>query len=104
VRRWRERFRADFVSEPEAEAEIVAVTNVLAVVSADHKSDGPEVAREVQRLSHVVNEKSKTATARLRVSLPIVPLLVSSYNLEIDTERALEELWVRLRRLFERAI
>jgi antirestriction protein ArdC len=46
-----------------------------------------------------LDEPGKTAAAKLKVVLPIIPL-IASYELELDTEGLMFQVWQRLKMLF----
>lgn len=93
---------ADPVLIPAGQAE-QAVAEVLQAV--EHLERLPETGhpQEVIRLLNEVKEKlqqpGKSAAAKLKVTLPIIPL-IASYEMELDTEGLLTNAWRGLKRLF----
>jgi hypothetical protein len=58
-----------------------------------------EILERLCDIQQTLNDTSKSATAKLKVALPILPLLVS-YELEIDTESFLTNAWQKIKGLF----
>lgn len=91
----------DTLSESEAETAlnslIPAVTkfndNLPATVSND------EILIQIKKLQDLITDSGKTAAAKLKIALPLLPTLVS-YEFELDTENALTNAWRGLKKLF----
>ena len=68
------------------------------------KSNWPvEVLAKLDDLQAKLSEPGKAAAAKLKVSLPIIPLLVS-YELEMDTESTLVQVWHKITGLFRKSL
>ena len=61
-----------------------------------------EVLETLHELEAKLKAPGKAATAKLRITLPVVPLLVS-YILELDSESALMQTWRKVKALFKKA-
>jgi len=55
----------------------------------------------LEEIKQKLNEPGKSAAAKLKVTLPIIPM-VASYDLELDTENFLVNVWHKTRDLFQR--
>lgn len=92
----------DLDSVAPAEAENVAAELVQAVKHVQSLPD-PNRPEEISRLlvdiQRKLDEPGKVAAAKLKVSLPIIPL-IASYEMEIDTEGMLVTAWRRVKSLF----
>lgn len=68
------------------------------------KDDWPEeVLAKLSDLEDILNQPKQAAAAKLKISLPIVPLLVS-YDLELDSESTLVQVWHRITGLFRKSV
>lgn len=80
--------------------------DVLAAVEAAEQKkpdDAPqEMLNLLKEIKEKLNEPGKTAAAKLKVSLPIIPL-ISAYELELDTENFLTQVWRKATSLFRKA-
>ena len=88
---------------PEAEAQALVTEVMGAVTKAEQQkpSGAPEeMVRLLGEIRDKLNEPGKSASAKLKVSLPIIPL-ISSYELELDTERVLTVAWRKARDFFK---
>ena len=91
-------------SLPAAEAqELVSDLTVASNRVASYSSDGApkEVLELLREMKEKLDEPGKSAAAKLKVVLPIVPL-IASYELELDTENFVVKIWHKVRNLFER--
>ena len=92
---------ASLVPQNEAEetlAEIVQVVEHIEVLPAEtYPSEMLELLREIKQK---LDEPGKTAAAKLKVALPIIPML-ASYELEMDTEATFIRVWQRIKSLFK---
>ncbi len=87
------------VSETDAENALVCVAQgVEHLATAQTGSSSEELTRLLQQLHEMLNDPGKTAQAKLKVALPVIPLLVS-YELEMDTEAFLINTWRGIKRL-----
>lgn len=65
--------------------------------------DSPETMLQLLReIKDKLNEPGKAAAAKLKISLPIIPL-ISAYELELDTEKFVTQVWRRLTSFFRGA-
>jgi formylglycine-generating enzyme required for sulfatase activity len=90
--------------EPEAQAVVEDVREALA--SHERAASGErseELHRLLTDLCTKLNEPGKAAVAKLKVILPVIPL-IASYELELDTESFVTQAWQRLKGLFRRAV
>lgn len=69
---------------------------VTAIERVDNDRYPPEVLELLKEIRSKLDEPGTAAAAKLKVALPIVPLL-ASYELEMDTEGMLSQLWRGLR-------
>lgn len=60
-----------------------------------------EMVELLKEIKKKLEEPGKSAAAKLKVALPIVPLL-ANYELELDTENLILRSWRAIRSLFER--
>ena len=79
-------------------AELVEATN-QARISAQGQAP-PEMMRLLDEIKEKLDEPGKSAAAKLKVSLPIIPL-IASYELELDTENFVTRVWRNTRDFFE---
>lgn len=88
--------------EVEAQAicdETAATVDVL--VGQNKNASSKEVLEKLEQIQSALNAPGKSAAAKLKVSLPIIPL-ISSYELELDTESTLKQVWDRVRSFFRK--
>jgi hypothetical protein len=92
----------DLASVPAEQAEATTAELVHAVEHVQSLPD-PNRPEEITRLLTDIRRKlddpSKVAAAKLKVTLPIVPLILS-YEMEMDTEGVLVSVWRRMKSLF----
>lgn len=87
---------------PEHEASVIIAEVVDAsLVQRVHNAPQPMLTL-LHEIRDKLNEPGKSAAAKLKVSLPIIPML-ASYELELDTEGALTQVWRKVKDFFERA-
>lgn len=88
---------------PAAEAEVIIAQVIEAVTTVEEKN-APDVPLEMVRLLSDIRDKlsepSKSASAKLKINLPIIPL-IASYEMELDTEGVLTGVWTKARDLFK---
>jgi hypothetical protein len=107
---------ADLASEsnaagpPEAEAQVIVgeIVRTISQVETDLRADErfEEMMGVLRQIQDRLNAPGKTAAAKLKVELPILPTLVK-YEMEVDTEAALgvlKGLRERAFRLFRKAL
>ena len=81
------------VSDVDAEKAIVKVEQAVEHIENIQTESYPqELTRLLQDLREMLNEPGKTAQAKLKVALPVIPL-IASYELEMDTEAFLVNAW-----------
>ena len=93
-------------SIPEEEADVIVAELVEATsnTEANTGSSAPgEMLELLQQIKQKLDEPGKTAAAKLKVALPIIPL-ISSYELELDTENFVTTVWRKAKGLFHRLI
>lgn len=81
------------IPENEAEntlAEVVQVVEHIEVLPAKTYPD--EMIQLLREIREKLDEPGKTAAAKLKVALPIIPML-ASYEMEMDTEATFINLW-----------
>ena len=82
-------------------AELVAATSDL---ERYRQAKAPEeMLQLLNEIRAKLEEPGTSAAAKLKVTLPIIPLL-ASYELELDTENFLNTVWDKARSLFRRVI
>lgn len=91
---------ASLVPQNEAEetlAEVVQVVEHIEVLPPEtYPREMLELLREIREK---LDEPGKTAAAKLKVALPIIPML-ASYEMEMDTEATLIRVWQQVKSLF----
>lgn len=79
--------------------------DTLAAVEAAEKKTSDETPQEMvellKQIKEKLNEPGKSAAAKLKVSLPIIPL-ISSYEMELDTENFVTQVWRKVTSLFRK--
>ncbi len=94
----------DQLTETESQALIEDVQQ--AVVSHEHAHSGDKSEDLQQLLTEIrakLDEPDKAAAAKLKVVLPLIPL-IASYELELDTESFLTQVWQRVKSAVQRLI
>lgn len=84
-----------------SEEEAAPIVAELAQILRDHREQFDncgQLQKELQEIREAIADSSKTATAKLKVTLPVVPLLVN-YELDLDTEELLSGIWRKVRGL-----
>lgn len=90
------------ISEEEAEVTLVKVNEaVKAIERVDAAEYPPGMMELLQQIRSQLDDTGQAAAAKLKITLPIVPLL-ASYELEMDTEGMLSGIWQTIRNRFER--
>ncbi len=77
-----------------------------AVVSHERANSGAKSEELLQLLTEIrakLDEPGKAAAAKLKVALPLIPL-IASYELELDTEAFLTQVWQRVRSAVRRVL
>jgi hypothetical protein len=88
--------------EAEAASAVVEIQNAVTVVEQGNFSAyPPEMMQLLREIKERLDAPDTAASAKLKVALPIVPML-ASYELEMDTESTLTQLWRSLRNRLQR--
>jgi hypothetical protein len=88
------------IPAPEAESAVKEVTGAIQQIEAVPMAERPEgLTQLLADVRKKLDEPGKIAAAKLKVTLPLIPL-IASYEMEMDTEATLTAVWRRLRRLF----
>ena len=89
---------------PEEEAaSIVAQLFEATTKTAESGQASEQMLKLLGDIQQKLNEPGRAAGARLKTSLPIIPLLVS-YELELDTENFIAKVWRKARDVFSRLV
>lgn len=80
------------ISDVEAENAIVRVEQAVEHLENIQTDSYPQELTSLLKLREMLNEPGKTAQAKLKVALPVIPL-IASYELEMDTEAFLVNVW-----------
>ena len=94
----------DAIAIPEAEAEAVLLEvdrEVRAIERVESDRLPPEVVELLADIRNKLDTPERAASAKLAVTLPVIPLL-ASYNFELDTESTLLQVWQKIRGRFTR--
>ncbi len=93
----------DTIDEAGAEplvGELIRASNQIQT----HQDALPDhIQSQLQEILNQLQAPGKTAAAKLKVSLPIIPLL-AAYELELDTESFLTQTWDKVKSLFRKAV
>ena len=87
------------ISDEEAKTQLVHLEQ--AVESIERVSSGEYPAQLIPLLQDIrtkLNDLDKTASAKLKVTLPLIPA-IASYELEMDTEGLMYQTWKAIQRL-----
>jgi len=92
------------LTEPEAQT---LVGDIRAAVTSHERATSYDQPEEFRRLlteiSAKLDEPGRAAAAKLKLVLPLIPL-IASYELELDTESFVTQVWQRIRGLFRSAV
>ena len=91
---------------PESEAQAVVEDMRVALASHERAASGEqfeELRSLLIDLRAKLDEPGKAAAAKLKVALPLIPLL-AKYELELDTESFVTQVWRHIRGLLRRAV
>jgi hypothetical protein len=92
----------DLASVPAEQAEATTAELVHAlerVQSLPDPNRPEEITRLLTDIRRKLDDPGKVAAAKLKVALPIIPL-IASYEMEMDTEAVLINVWRRIKSLF----
>ena len=87
----------------ESEADGLVADLSVATAKAQENTQGKAPAEMVGLLKEIrdkLNEPGKSASAKLKMTLPIVPL-IASYEMELDTEAVVTQAWWKVRDFFK---
>jgi len=87
------------ISPQQAETSIVEVQRAFTRIEQLPAPLPEDLTRLLTEVRDKLNEPGKTAAAKLKVTLPIIPL-IASYEMELDTENLLTNAWRGIRKLF----
>lgn len=93
-------------SIPSNDAETIVAELKDATLDVDRyrNVEAPEIMISLlEEIKQKLNEPGKSAAAKLKVTLPIIPM-IASYDLELDTENFLVNVWHKARDLFENLV
>lgn len=90
---------ADSVTESLVE-EAIAASRQL---QAQHPSLPEPLQTQLTTLLEQLQAPDKSATAKLKITLPVIPLL-AAYELELDTENFLNQAWRKIKTFFRSAV
>jgi hypothetical protein len=62
-----------------------------------------EIRRRLKKMEETLKDPTKTATAKLKIAIPVLPTLVT-YELEIDNENLLVNTWKTVKELFKKGL
>ena len=94
----------DFINDIDANECI----NILSILIRDYKANAgmgqsSVLSRQLEEVLSKLEDPGKSARAKLKVTLPIIPLLVSC-DLELDTEAFITNIWINFRNYIRRLI
>jgi hypothetical protein len=93
----------DAIPEPEADQCVSDLLIATGRVARYAESGASKEMLDLLELIHrKLDEPEKSAAAKLKLALPILPL-IASYELELDTENFIHRTWRSIQALFERA-
>lgn len=89
-----------FISDLQAENALMRVIEAVERLEMQRSINYPdELLRLLTEIRAKLDEPGKTASAKLKVALPIVPA-IASYELEMDTEALMVRSWQQVKSLF----
>jgi hypothetical protein len=84
-----------------AEKDTADILKEVSAVSESSQGDIPaDIHQKLDTIKQEIKAQNKSAAAKFKVVLPIVPLL-ANYELELDTETVFGELWRKIRGLLK---
>jgi hypothetical protein len=90
------------ISEAEAEQLVGELQDASRKTQAHSAGDNLEIMRILEEIQQKLNQPGKSAVAKLKVTLPIIPGL-AAYQLEADSENFIGGVWRKIRDKFKRA-
>jgi hypothetical protein len=93
---------AIIISEEEATTQLVQVKQAVeAIECIPHSEYPPQLFSLLQDIQAKLNDLDKSASAKLKVALPLIPM-IASYELEMDTQGIMNKTWKSIKRLVKR--
>ena len=89
------------ISNEEAETQLAKVQQAVESMERTKTEYPLELIPLLQDIRSKLDEGDKAASAKLKVTLPLIPLL-ASYELEMDTEGVMYKTWETIKRLVRR--
>lgn len=89
------------VTDVEAEPIVAELVEVFEQKHGQLVARAPDLQTQLDTILQELREQNKSASAKFKVALPIIPTLVS-YELDLDTENFLTEVWGKIRSLLGR--
>lgn len=81
------------ISDEEAATQLVRVEQAVEAIEQNTQAEyPPELIKLLEDIRTKLDEGDKAAAAKLKVALPLIPLL-ASYELEMDTEAFMYKVW-----------
>ncbi len=91
---------AFLVSDEEAKTVLVQIEKAVEhIENIEPDNYAEELISLLQEIRKTLNDPGKTAAAKLKVALPIIPL-IASYELEMDTEAFMVKVWRGIKSLW----
>ena len=89
------------IDEGEAEKTVEVVVQGVEYIENKYSDGFPdEVIKRLTEIQKTLNTLDKTAAAKLKLALPLLPSVLS-YELELDTEEVLRKAFQPIKRLFK---
>lgn len=92
---------AIIISDEEAASQLVKVEQAVESIDRISLTFDPELIPLLQDIRAELEEQNKAASAKLKVVLPLIPM-IASYELEIETEGLMYKAWKSIKRLVRR--
>ena len=93
---------AILISEEEAATQLVRVEQAVEAIERIPQTEYPDKLMELlEDIRTKLDEGDKAASAKLKVALPLIPL-IASYELEMDTEAMMYKTWKSLKKIVRR--
>ncbi|MCX5981118.1 MULTISPECIES: hypothetical protein [unclassified Dolichospermum] len=90
------------ISDEEAITQLVHLEQAVESIECVSPSEYPsELIPLLQDIRTKLNDLDKTASAKLKLTLPLIPA-IASYELEMDTEGLMDQTWKAIQRLVRR--
>ena len=90
------------ISDEEATTQLVHLEQAVESIECISSSEYPsQLIPLLQDIRTKLNDLDKTASAKLKVTLPLIPA-IASYELEMDTEGLMYQTWKAIQRLVRR--